>query len=182
MERHRTSLRNSLVLGCLRVQKMRILPRLQPGSETPSTSTWNRTERLKIHNIKLQQTPSIAPSCSFIFAHSHTLLDTSACFLRSLSIEYSVFLAGHLVVVDEEFLHFLDKLLAEIVNVLDECEFVVVLFDGDQTIVALLPLSVALFSFNDSNQSALNQATLQSRLIHQSQDIYRVAVLGSCRR
>src|SRR5580704_1091261 len=136
---------------------------MEPCRETEDsqhhTSTNAQNQQLRSH--------------SFIFAHTHTLLDASSCFLGSFSVQGSVFLTRHIVVVDEEFLHFLDKLLSEVVDVFNEREFVVILFDCNQTIIALFLLSIALFSFNHSDQSALYQATLQSRLVHQSQDIYR---------
>jgi hypothetical protein len=98
-------------------------------------------------------------SKSFVF-DAHALLNTSTRFLRSFSVKYSILLTRHVVVVDEESFHFLDKLFSKIVNVFDEGEFVIVLLDCNETIIAFFLLSVPLFTFNDSDQPALNHATL----------------------
>src|ERR1700736_1873381 len=82
------------------------------------------------------------------------------------------------MVVDKKLFQLFHKLFSEVVNMLSACQFVVVVFHGHETIVALPFLFFALFNFYNSNWAAGHHTSLQSWFVHQYKDVHWVTVLG----
>ena len=102
-------------------------------------------------------------------------------FAGAADAEDPIFFAHHAVIVDEELLQFVQKLITQIVDVLDVRKAVIVLLDGDDAVIARFLLFLELFAFNDSNETALEHTARKSGLVHEHQYVYGIAVVGQSR-
>jgi hypothetical protein len=117
-------------------------------------------------------------SSSFSFGGFHPVLDTAAGFARPARVEYAKLFAGQLVIIDEELLKFAEKFFTEIVDVPHECVTVVGLLDSDDTIIAQAFFLIELLSFDDTDQTAFQEAAREGGFVHENEDVHRIAVFG----
>lgn len=104
-----------------------------------------------------------------------TALDAAVGFRRTFDVNHAIFLAFQIMVIDEKFLQFTHEFLTQVPDMLDVCVTVICLFDGDDAVIALA-LCLALPTFDDPDDAALQQAARESRLIHQNEHVSWIAV------
>jgi hypothetical protein len=97
---------------------------------------------------------------------------------RSAHIDYVVLLAAQFVIIDEELFQFTHKLLAQVVDVLDVSEAVILLLHGYDSIIPFLVFLVALLTLNDSDEAALQETTGECWLVHQHQHIDGITIFA----
>ncbi len=112
----------------------------------------------------------------------HAVQDTTASFVWSFHIQYSIFMPIQVVIVHKKILEFLDKFLAKVLHMPYVRMTVVGLFYSDDPIVAFLILFLALQTFNYADDATFQQTARKSRLVHQDEDVGWVAIFSLSRR
>ena len=108
----------------------------------------------------------------------HAFFNAAPGLGRPLYLEHVKFLAEMSVVIYKKFLKFLNKFLAKVADMPDTGISMIFLLDGDNTVVALLLLLFALLAFNNADRAALHEAPGIGWLVHQHQNVHRIAVIG----
>src|SRR3984893_10962898 len=116
--------------------------KMSPRSAKAETSVPPSTMRRRISFIEGE---------SAFFDRSHALLDTLPCTTRPLHVENAIFFARLIVVVDEGFFQFLNKLFPEIFYVVYVLPLVIGNLHSNNSVIAFGLFAVALFAFDYSN-------------------------------
>src|ERR1700730_1634418 len=86
-------------------------------------------------------------------------------------------LTSQLVIVDKKFFQLSHECLAQVLEMMNVREAVIGLFNCHDAIISLPILFLPLFTFDDSNDPALQWAARKCRFVHQYQHIPGVAVV-----
>src|SRR4029077_19683249 len=121
-------------------------------------------------------------SLSFAAKRFSAVFDAAPCFGGAFHIENSILLTQMPVIVDEELFQLLHEFLAKVADVLYVGVAVIFFLNADDPIVALLVFFLALLALDHANYPAFHKNSGESRLVHQDQNVCRIAILSFCRR
>jgi hypothetical protein len=107
------------------------------------------------------------------------LLDESERDIGIFAAEKFVLLSLEVMVVDEELLEFGEEILGKIGGAGDLGVEVVGLSDGQQAVVAGGLFAVALFAFDDSDETGAEEAAGECGLVHEDENVDGIAVGGN---
>src|SRR5215469_18209500 len=110
-----------------------------------------------------------------------SVLDAALRLCRAFYTNDSVLFSLHVMVIHKKFLKLSHKLLAQLLHMMDMRVAVVRFLDGDDTIVPLTLLLLALLALDDADDTAFQDAAGEGRFVHEHKHICRIAIFGFSR-